>query len=230
MKKSKRLLSFILAGIMTLMMCACGGEEDLKAYVETLAENTVAGGAFSQNMDVTITLTTDSEPDEAVEMTMAMNSDFTDYDPNDLSAMKMTGTLTMDMLGESAVTEFICEDGKMTYVSDDPSLDGTQTEVSAESMMMAESIIDDENVVYERNGDAITFSIDVTDGALSDLMSAFGSDVEDLGIEMGDFNITGEITESNDMIDTITCNCKTSMTSEGETLNMDLDFTIKYSK
>lgn len=225
--KSKRLISFILAGVMALMMCACG-EEDLKAHVDKLAENTVADGEFTQEMDMDIKLSAESAPDETIAMGISVDADVTDYDPDDPTAMNMTGEISMNMFGESESIGFTYSDGKISY--DDDSIDTSDMEFSPEQFLLAESILGEDNIVYERDGDVIKFTVDVTEGEMTDLFSTFGSDYEELGVEMGDLSVIGEITEKDDMLDTVICNCSTSMVAEGETINMEYEITVSYSK
>lgn len=224
-KKMRNILIALVIGFQLFPITVYGKGKDAFLIYQEAMQKTVASRNWKEELDMDADMTIiQGKAKTKTKVTLDAVTEVSDYDENDSSAVQMTGSASMAVLGQKYIWNMTYRDGKAHYEYKEPVSKTVDVEMNPNYFQFT-SLTQNMMKRGKISGDEITFTIPAEKANEIGIAAAQMIDgVENL--KYSDVEVKINIDETTGKIDEILMDFQASMQYQG--YNADMQYTVKY--
>ena len=224
-KKMRNILIALVIGFQLFPITVYGKGKDAFLIYQEAMQKTVASRNWKEELDMDADMTIiQGKAKTKTKVTLDAVTEVSDYDENDSSAVQMTGSASMAVLGQTYIWNMTYRDGKAHYEYKEPVSKTVDVEMNPNYFQFT-SLTQNMMKRGKISGDEITFTIPAEKANEIGIAAAQMIDgVENL--KYSDVEVKINIDETTGKIDEILMDFQASMQYQG--YNADMQYTVKY--
>lgn len=224
-KKMRNILIALVIGFQLFPITVYGKGKDAFLIYQEAMQKTVASRNWKEELDMDADMTIiQGKAKTKTKVTLDAVTEVSDYDENDSSAVQMTGSASMAVLGQKYIWNMTYRDGKAHYEYKEPVSKTVDVEMNLNYFQFT-SLTQNMMKRGKISGDEITFTIPAEKANEIGIAAAQMIDgVENL--KYSDVEVKINIDETTGKIDEILMDFQASMQYQG--YNADMQYTVKY--
>ena len=203
-------------------------KQEYRRYQDAVAA-TMASGNWTENLDMTANMKiSDGSTNLKTEFTVTSIMDIWDYDTNNLSAIKMKGSATMQVMNQMYAWNILYENGIAHYEYEKP--EQSSVDIEIEPSYFDFNVFTEDMMENERmSGNKIMFTIpgnkmEETGIVAANLISGIDN------ISYGDIDVETIINDTDGTIDAVKMMFSASLTYQGYDAQVDYQINYDFSK